>query len=196
MQTTGNPTTYPTRQAEGSAARLVLARQHVDRAVLDGGWWPRTRDPAAEVPALVAALTQRYGPIRHVMLNSAAWADRPRRLAAGTREIRMGWFSSQDPALAIAITTTDDQLDLLVVPPATSPADAGRAMAAAADPDVFTSAAGILAALPASEPGSEPAGADPESIGVWDDEGGHASGSPRMPEAAALPAAAVAAVMP
>ncbi|MBV1856353.1 DUF5994 family protein [Catellatospora tritici] len=192
MQTTADiSSTLPTLQPQAPAVRLALAPHHADRAVLDGGWWPHSRDPATEVPALVAALTQRYGPIRDVMLNNATWAEHPRRLPADTRVIRMGWFASQDPALAIAITAKGDQLDLLVVPPATSAADAGRAMAAAADPDVFTSAAGILAALS----DSVPAGAGPESAGVWDNEGGRAFGGPRVPEASGPPAATIAAVI-
>lgn len=62
-----------------SAPRLVLALPH-DRAVLDGGWWPRSWDPAAELPGLVLTLFERHGRIRHLMLNihtgeagSAGW---------------------------------------------------------------------------------------------------------------------------
>ncbi len=183
-----HPASGPTPPTDSSTARLTLAPRRVDRAVLDGGWWPRSRDPAAEVPALVAALTQRYGPIRHVLLNSATWADRPRRLTAGTRVVRMAWFLSQDPALATAITTAGDQLDLLVVPPETSPEAAMRAMAAAADPDVFTPAADILTTPPATES----AGAGPESAGVWENEGGRALGGPRVPEPSGLPGGAAA----
>jgi hypothetical protein len=179
-----HPAPGPTPPADIPTARLALAPRRIDRAVLDGGWWPRSRDSSAEVPALVAALTQRYGPIRHVLLNSATWADRPRRLTAGTRVVRMGWFISQDPALATAITTGGDQLDLLVVPPDTSPEAAERAMAAAADPDVFTSAAGLLT-TPAA---TETAGAGPESAGVWENEGGRVFGGPRVPEPSGLPA--------
>lgn len=187
MHTT-HPAADPPPPADSSTARLTLAPQRVDRAVLDGGWWPRSQNPSTEVPALVAALTQRYGPIRHVLLNSDTWAEHPRRLTAGTRVVRMGWFTSQGPALATAITTAGDQLDLLVVPPATSPEAAERAMAAAADPDVFTSAAGILTTAAASES----AGGGPESAGVWENEGGRAFQGRRVPEPSGLPAVAAA----
>lgn len=190
MRTT-HPAAGPTPPADSPAARLTLAPHRIDRAVLDGGWWPRSLDPSAEVPALVAALTQRYGQIRHVLLNNATWADHPRRLTAGNLVVRMGWFTSQDPALATAITIAGDQLDLLVVPPATSPEAAERAMAAAADPNVFTAAAGILTTSATTS-----SGAGPESSGVWENEGGNdgrrARGGPRVPEPSGRPAAAAA----
>jgi hypothetical protein len=56
-----------------TGTRLVRAPARVGRAVLDGGWWPRSWDPAAEIPGLVLALGDRYGPIRNLMLNSGAW---------------------------------------------------------------------------------------------------------------------------
>ncbi|MEV4414761.1 DUF5994 family protein [Catellatospora sp. NPDC049609] len=183
MHTTADPATGPTTSNDTVTARLALAPHRIDRAVLDGGWWPRSWEPDAEVPALVAALSQRYGPIRHLMLNSAAWQNHPRRVTAGTQVVRMGWFATQDPALATVITAADDQLDLLVVPPATAPAAAERALAAAADPAVLTHAGDILATPPAPAP----AGAGPESAGVWENEGGRANPGRRLPEQAGPP---------
>jgi hypothetical protein len=79
-------------------------------------------------------LGERYGPIRQMMLSSRVWESRPRRLTVGARVVRLGWFTSMDPALVIATTEQGDQLDLLVVPPGTAEAAALRAMARAADP--------------------------------------------------------------
>src|SRR3982751_4092370 len=92
------PPTPPTRP------RLVLAPARADQAVLDGGWWPHSSDPVAELPGLVLALGARFGPIRQLMLASTAWDSRFRRLAVGGAVIRMGWFASMDPALLIAMT--------------------------------------------------------------------------------------------
>jgi hypothetical protein len=97
-----------------SLPRLVLAPTRAGQAVLNGGWWPRSWDPVAELPGLVLAITARYGPIRHVMLTSAAWDGHFRRLAVGTG-VPMGWFATPNPALLIATTDRGDQLDLLVV---------------------------------------------------------------------------------
>jgi hypothetical protein len=97
-----------------STPRLVLAPARAGQAVLDGGWWPRSWDPVAELPGLVLALSDRYGQIRRLMLNSVTWDGRFRRLAVGTAVIRTGWFVSLDPAVLIAATDTGEQLDILV----------------------------------------------------------------------------------
>lgn len=141
-----------------STPRVCLVRVRAGQAVLDGGWWPRSGDPVAELPGLVLALGERYGPIRQMMLNIHTWDSHPRRLAVGTRVVRLGWLVSVDPALAIASTESGDQLDLLVVPPQTVEASARSAMARAADPADTTRAPDILAAIPAP-PGRQPTAA-------------------------------------
>jgi hypothetical protein len=138
----------PNNGHDRSLPRLVLAPVRAGRAVLDGGWWPRSWDPAAELPGLVLALSARYGTIRQLMLNSITWDSRFRRLALGEGVVRLGWFASVDPALVIATTDSGDQLDLLVVPPRTAAASADKAMTQAADPANVTRAPAILAAIP------------------------------------------------
>jgi hypothetical protein len=137
--------------------------------VLDGAWWPRSWDPAAELPGLVVALAARYGRIWQMMLNGGAWDVRFKRLQVGPVVVRMGWFASLDRALVIAITARGDQIDLLVVPPSASPATAERAMTAAADPRNLMHASEILGAKPASSRG---VANGRESHAVWDNEGG------------------------
>jgi hypothetical protein len=90
------------------------------------------------------------------MLNSGSWQGRFRRLVVGTDVVRMGWYASLDPALLIATTERGDQLDLLVLPPATVAASTERAMATAADPANTVRAPNILTAAeaaPAPAPG-------------------------------------------
>ena len=130
-----------------STPRVRFAPVRARQAVLDGGWWPRSTDPDVELPGLVHVLSERYGPIRQLMLNRDVWDARPRRLTVDARMVRLGWFASVDPALAIATTEHGDQLDLLVVPPATAEAQARDAMERAADPTHTTRAPGILAAM-------------------------------------------------
>ncbi|WP_144124258.1 DUF5994 family protein [Catellatospora sichuanensis] len=162
----------PTTRAGTPPARVSLTPRRADRAVLDGGWWPRSWNPAVELPALVTALSQRYGPIRHLMLNDATWPDHIRRLTVGSQVVRIGWFATQDPALAIALTARDEQLDLLVVPPSTPTAAAERALAAAADPADLTHAADIIAALTAPDP------AGTSRVGAPVDGGGRNTAAP------------------
>ncbi|MEV6923730.1 DUF5994 family protein [Dactylosporangium sp. NPDC051485] len=151
--------------------RLSLTAVRATRAVLDGGWWPRSRDPVAELPGLILALNERYGPIRQLMLNSHSWDGHFRRLAVGTRVVRAGWFSTVDPAILIATTERGDQIDLLVVPPEVSAATADIAMAAAADPGNQLRAPAILAASRTTPTVARSEGVDATTF--WDNEGGH-----------------------
>ena len=156
-------------------ARVCLVPARADRAVLDGGWWPRSTDPVTELPSLILVLSERYGPIRQMMLNGDAWDTHPRRLPVGTRVIRLGWFTTLDPALAIATTERGDQLDLLVVPPNTAETAAQRAMERAADPADTTRAPAILTAVSARPDRS--VAVDEASAGsAWDNEGGSPAG--------------------
>ncbi|MEQ4306281.1 DUF5994 family protein [Plantactinospora sp. B6F1] len=152
-----------------SQPRLVLAPVRASRAILDGGWWPRSWDPVAELPGLLLALSDRYGRIRNVILNNGAWDSRFRRLAVGTDVVRVGWFDSLDTALLIATTDRGDQLDLLVVPPDSTAAAAEQAMTTAADPTNTRHAPDILTA--GTAPPSPTTGTDPDA--VWDNEGGN-----------------------
>lgn len=157
-----------------SVPRVCLVAVRADRAVLDGGWWPRSADPVAELPGLVLALGECFGPVRRMMLNRGSWDSHPRRLAVGSRVIRIGWMVSVDPALVIASTENGDQFDLLVVPPGTAEAAARKAMARAADPSDTTRAPDILAEIrvPKARPLAEPPGRDAAAVSVWDNEGG------------------------
>jgi hypothetical protein len=154
-----------------AAPRLTLATERVNHAVLDGGWWPRSWDPAAEVPGLVAALSAKYGRIRQLMLNSGVWEGRFRRLVMGDAVLRLGWFASMDPALLVAITDAGDQIDLLVVPPSIARSAAEQAMRTAADPDNRKRAQHVLAETPTPTP--PPARANgSQAKAAWDNEGG------------------------
>jgi hypothetical protein len=126
-----------------------MAPTRAGQAVLDGAWWPRSWNPTAELPGLILALADRYGPIRNIMLNSNTWDSHFRKLAVNTATIRMGWFTSLDTALLVATTDHGDQIDLLIVPPATPTTTAEQAMAKAADPTNTTRAPDILATTPA-----------------------------------------------
>jgi hypothetical protein len=110
------------------------------------------------------------------MLNSRVWDNRVRRLAVGGRVLRLGWFASADPALAIATTDHGDQLDLLVVPPRTTEAAARNAMARAADPTNTMRAPDILAAISAVPDAAAAVEVEVDAVSVWDNEGGQLTG--------------------
>jgi Family of unknown function (DUF5994) len=102
------------------------------RALLDGGWWPRSTYPGAELPGLVLAIDKVRGPITRLTLNNKGWDDHPRRLAVAGRMLRVSYFTTQPPTLLTALCENGRRVDLLVVPPGTPGPTADAAMALAA----------------------------------------------------------------
>jgi hypothetical protein len=137
------------------ASRLCLCPTLAARRVLDGGWWPRSRDPAAELPRLIADLNAHFGQraiITRVALNLTAWDHTPHRVGVGDRIVPVGWFQALDAdtiadADTVALTTTrGDRITLLVVPPETTALSAATALAMAALGDNSAHPLAILAA--------------------------------------------------
>jgi Family of unknown function (DUF5994) len=136
----------PTRPPAPPGLRLQLDPTMAGTGAVDGGWWPRSRDPDAELPRLIAALDSSLGPISRVALNLDAWDTTPRRVAVDGRRVRVGWFRHMD-AHTIGVTrAAQDRVVLLVVPPQATTAAAGIAMAMAADAANSAGPADILAA--------------------------------------------------
>lgn len=117
---------------EPSTPRLRL-QPGTGHELLDGGWWPRSTDPVAELPGLILVIDALHGPISRVMVHSNDWDSRPRRLAVGGRLVRIGYFTSQPAGLLTAVSgRAGARVDLAVVPPATDPETAETAMTLAA----------------------------------------------------------------
>lgn len=157
--------------------RMQMRARARDHEVLDGGWWPRSRDLLAELPGLINALTPRYGRVRKIMLNDAVWHNRWRRLAVGADIVRIGWFTTLESNLLIIFTDRGERLDLLVVPPATPSAVAQHAMAVAASSANMVRSADILKprlaraeVVDATMTGS--LDAVPDLLAEWDNEDG------------------------
>ena len=136
----------PTRPPAPPGLRLQLDPTMAGTGAVDGGWWPRSRDPDAELPGLIAGLESSLGPITRVALNLDAWDTAPRRVAVDGRRVRVGWFHHMD-AHTIGVTRAfQDRLALLVVPPEAAAQAAQRAMAMAADATNGAGPADILTA--------------------------------------------------
>ena len=130
------PPTTPaaTVRAPDDAVRLRLDPQPSRTTVLDGAWWPRSTDAAAELPGLIEALGGLRGDITHVLFNTDDWDQPHPRRAAGRRSLRLGWYTSQPAGLVTVMTDFGgDRFDLLVVPPDADAASAEAALTAAAD---------------------------------------------------------------
>lgn len=99
--------------------RLAFSPSSTADDVVNGGWWPRTRDPAAELPALAAAVADRLGVVRRIALNADAWTSWPHQIMiSGGPMVRLDWCTGD--AHTIRLTGGDaSQLDLLAIPPDT-----------------------------------------------------------------------------
>ncbi|MER7333964.1 MULTISPECIES: DUF5994 family protein [unclassified Micromonospora] len=128
-----------------STPRLRIEPTRSARTLLDGGWWPRSTDPLAELPGLVLAIDLLHGPIARLLLNTEIWDGNPRRLTVGGRVLRLGYFTSQPASLLTAICLNEDRVDLLVVPPDTPVDLAEAAMARAATAGDMVHAPQLLA---------------------------------------------------
>ncbi|MCX4787789.1 MULTISPECIES: DUF5994 family protein [unclassified Streptomyces] len=124
-------------------ALLRLATTHTREQVLDGAWWPRSQDIGAELPGLIAALTEHLGPILRVGLDAGAWEELPTRLVIDDRVVHIDSFPVGDDT--ILITRGDqDHFTLLVVPPHATPEAARAAMGRAVQAGNVTQAEQIL----------------------------------------------------
>ncbi|WP_030733611.1 DUF5994 family protein, partial [Streptomyces sp. NRRL S-237] len=65
--------TAPRDLAVELPARLSLTPKTTLAGLLDGAWWPRSRDLAAELPPLAAALQEPWGRVTRVTVNPARW---------------------------------------------------------------------------------------------------------------------------
>ncbi|MFB7103449.1 DUF5994 family protein [Streptomyces hydrogenans] len=120
------------------------------QSLLDGAWWPRSRDVERELPSLLTALTEYLGPVTRVGLDASAWNAIPTRLVVDGRVVHLDSFPVGDDTVLVT-RGENDHFSLMVVPPDTPPEAAREAMARAVDADNATQAAEILLAGP---PGS------------------------------------------
>jgi len=124
-----------TATATSSPVRLHLDSTLSGRGMLDGGWWPYSTEPLAELPALIAALDAQVGTVHRITFNKTLWQSTPRRITVSGRTVRLGWHGPSDIHELSVSGAGRDRLDLLVVPPDTSEVSAAAAMAAAARSD-------------------------------------------------------------
>jgi hypothetical protein len=109
------------------SALLRLETTASREGVLDGAWWPSSRDIGAELPALLSALTEYLGPLSRIGLDTTAWEGLPTRIVVGDRVVHVDSFPVGDDTVLIT-RAEQDLFSLLVVPPDTSPEAARAAM--------------------------------------------------------------------
>jgi hypothetical protein len=176
------PPSTPTPRPRPFTPRLRLQPDHSDSTLLDGAWWPRSADPATELPGLILALDERHGPsnpITRIMLGMTEWnPSRPRRLRvygpSGSRVVRLGWFATMPAGLLTATSRSGDRTDLLIIPSDTSEQDAWAAMDQATQAGNRRHTPALLAAITRSASLARAIGTVPQSmqLSAWEWEGG------------------------
>ncbi|MFI9828104.1 DUF5994 family protein [Streptomyces sp. NPDC051913] len=131
-------------------ARLTLKSESLSirPTDLDGAWWPRSRDLSIELPALADVLDPLWGRITRIAVNPRNWPVIPPRIHVNGHVVQVGWFTAElDPHAILLMSFTAGSWHLLVVPPETGAASAGRLMAAAgADTGPPITASALMAA--------------------------------------------------
>ncbi|MEU3506488.1 DUF5994 family protein [Streptomyces longwoodensis] len=135
MSATSLPTLPHAEPAAAPAARLAL-KADGPRGLLDGAWWPRSRDLLHELPALMDVLDPLWGRITRIAVNPEHWPVIPRKIPVAGHIVKAGWFTPElDPHKLLLLSYGTGRWDLLVIPPGTGAASAARLMAAASGHD-------------------------------------------------------------
>ncbi|MGP3923909.1 DUF5994 family protein [Streptomyces sp. 8N616] len=173
MTATTDHTPTTGERVSSPPARLSLAPDDAGPALLDGAWWPYSRDLARELPAMIDVLDRRWGRITRIAVNPTLWPVIPRKVPVAGHVVHVGWFAAaQDPHKLLLLSSTAGRWDLLVIPPVTGEAAAARLMAAATEPQGHLTATALMAneeALSATE-------ADRGGEAEWESEGGTVPG--------------------
>lgn len=168
------------------SARVSLKPCTGHPGMVNGAWWPRSRDLAAELPSLIVALDAAWGQIHRVTVNVHMWPEIPRRLVTGSHTVRVGWFDAEQDRHDLCLLShscAPYRWDLVVVPPETEPECAERLMASAADVhDKQTASALVAGALE----GRREVLWDLDRIREWEFEGGGARGRAPAAESASV----------
>ena len=132
--------------------RLSLKPETRISGRLDGAWWPRSRDMALELPALVTVLDRTWGRITRVTVHEGMWPDLPAKVRVGVHVVRLGWFGPEQERDDLCLLSFKvGRWDLLVIPPECDPTRAAHLMAAAADVHETRGATALMAGVAAEQ---------------------------------------------
>lgn len=151
------------------------------QTVLDGGWWPQSRDIDIELADLVDQFPVGTGRVARALYSRPDWDSQPHSIRVPRGRLKTGSFPRDNTRMIVLSISTGEQIRLLVVP--SDHAMGQRAVAIAADPSNRRSAREVLAVCALAEEQGE--GRD-----HWTDDGGswwrqedgppsYRSGSPR-----------------
>jgi hypothetical protein len=125
--------------------RVELKPAGAATGYVDGGWWPRSSDPAGEFPGMILALHERIGLVSRVSYNLDGWEPVQRKLTVDGRVVKCEGFHTTNAHIITVVGVNSDRVTLLVVPPATPDAAAQAMLRTAADKDNTATVEDILA---------------------------------------------------
>jgi hypothetical protein len=134
--------------------------------VLDGAWWPRSRNLETELADLVDHFPHDAGYITRALFSRPDWLTQPRKVKVARGYLKTGSFPRDDTHVLVLRLSTGEQLKVLVVPPETPAIPARDLMSAAVAPTNRRTGPDLLAGLTAA--GSQESG----SADRWTDDGG------------------------
>jgi len=112
---------------------------------VDGAWWPRSRDPAAEFPELVLAMSSWVGPVRRVAYHPGDWnTTAPELMVEGWLVNLVGSALLQAHAVMV-VGSGQRRMSLLVVPPNTPGSIARAVLREATGPGTIGAVEEVLA---------------------------------------------------
>jgi hypothetical protein len=156
--------------------RLRLKPKAAATGFVDGGWWPRSRDLAVELPGLLAVLAVRLGRIERVSYHLDDWDPTVARLSFEGGVVRLGGYRAQH-ANTVDVLAARQRVTLLVVPPQTSSQAAHEAMMSAGhrgntdDIEALFTSAGSIVRLPGRAAAAEDEAESEQQR--WELDGGH-----------------------
>jgi hypothetical protein len=130
-EVTGTPLVSPPRVA---LLRLQLKPNVLTAPDVDGAWWPQSLSLEAELPGLIAAVSDRLGKVALVLYQVDAWDEAPEELTVGAEPVQLDGFASTGAHTLDVIGSGGRRMTLLVVPPDAAPPSALRQLMDAADP--------------------------------------------------------------
>ncbi len=132
--------------APGTTANLrIQLNPTLGQGLLDGAWWPTSRNLTIELQTLADGWPENYGRIARALYSEADWDDPPRRIFSRGSIIPAASFPHEDSHLIVlTMAGSRRRIQLLVIPYDAAPDDADRAFRAARESG-SQSAAQILA---------------------------------------------------
>jgi hypothetical protein len=162
----------PVGQLPQQALRLRMKPTGSTTGHVDGAWWPRSRDLAAELPALIEALAARLGRIERVSYHLDDWEPAALRIRVAGHPVRLGGFRAQAEHTVDVSAAMWRRVTVLVVPPETPSVVAEQLLSATAERDNTRTASELITGggVGTTEtPHDIPDAAERR----WDTDGGH-----------------------